>query len=89
MKKSASSLIGELKRKTRKNYSSEDKIRIIIEGIPGDVSVAELCRQEGIAQANYCKWSKEFIEAGKKRLLIDLQIDLNFFFSEAVTPCAQ
>ena len=70
-KKSASSLISELKRKTRKNYSSEDKIRIIIEGMRGEVSVAELCRQEGIAQANYYKWSKDFMEAGKKRLAGD------------------
>jgi transposase len=65
-KKSASSLISELKRKRRKNYSSEDKIRI--EGTRGELSVVELCRQEGIAQANYYKWSKDFTEAGKKRL---------------------
>lgn len=51
-KKSASSLISELKRKTRKAYSSEDKIRIVIEGMRGEVSVAELCRIEGIAQPN-------------------------------------
>jgi transposase len=67
-KQSASSLISELKRKTRKVYSSEDKIRIIIEGMRGEVSIAELCRKEGIAQANYYKWSKDFMEAGKKRL---------------------
>jgi transposase len=54
-KKSASSLISELKRKTRKAYSSEDKIRIVIEGMRGEVSVAELCRTEGIAQTNYYK----------------------------------
>ena len=67
-KQSVSSLISELKRKTRKVYSSEDKIRIIIEGMRGEVSIAELCRKEGIAQANYYKWSKDFMEAGKKRL---------------------
>lgn len=67
-KKSASSLISELKRKTRKVYSSEEKIRIVIEGIRGEVSIAELCRKEGINQANYYKWSKDFLEAGKKRL---------------------
>lgn len=67
-KKSASSLISELKRKTRKVYSSEDKIRIIIQGMRGEVSLAELFRQEGIAQANYYKWSKDFMETGKKRL---------------------
>jgi|TARA_B110000971_G_C19683539_1_gene352171 transposase len=54
-KKSASSLISELKRKTRKAYSSEDKIRIVIEGMRGEVSVAELRRTEGIAQTNYYK----------------------------------
>jgi len=76
-KKSASSLISELKRKTRKNYSSEDKIRIIIEGMRGEVSVAELFRQEGIAQANYYKWSKDFMEAGKKRLNGDTMREAN------------
>jgi len=67
-KKSASSLISELKRKTRKVYNSEEKIRIIIEGMRGETSIAELCRKEGINQANYYKWSKDFMEAGKKRL---------------------
>ena len=76
-KKSASSLISELKRKTRKNYSSEDKIRIIIEGMRGEVSVAELCRQEGIAQASYYKWSKDLMEAGKKRLNGDTMREAN------------
>lgn len=76
-KKSASSLISELKRKTRKVYSSEDKIRIIIEGMRGEVSIAELCRQEGIAQANYYKWSKDFMEAGKKRLNGDTMREAN------------
>jgi transposase len=67
-KKSASSLISELKRKTRRSYSSEEKIRIIIDGIRGEESIAELCRREGIAQTLYYKWSKDFMEAGKKRL---------------------
>jgi len=76
-KRSANSLISELKRKTRKVYSSEDKIRIIIEGMRGEVSIAELCRQEGIAQANYYKWSKDFMEAGKKRLNGDTMREAN------------
>lgn len=67
-KKKASSLISELKRKTRKLYSSEEKIRIVIEGIRGELSIAELCRREGIHQANYYKWGKDFLEAGKHRL---------------------
>ena len=76
-KKSASSLISELKRKTRKAYSSEDKIRIVIEGMRGEVSVAELCLIEGIAQPNYYKWSKDFMEAGKKRLNGDTMREAN------------
>lgn len=67
-KQSASSLISELKRKTRRKFSSEEKIRIIIEGMRGETSIAELCRREGIAQTLYYKWSKDFMEAGKKRL---------------------
>ena len=76
-KKSASSLISELKRKTRKVYSSEEKIRIVIEGIRGEISIAELCRKEGINQANYYKWSKDFLEAGKKRLNGDTMREAN------------
>jgi transposase len=67
-KKSASALISDLKRKTRKVYGSEEKIRIIIEGMRGEISIAELCRKEGISQGNYYKWTKDFMEAGKKRL---------------------
>lgn len=76
-KKSASSLISELKRKTRKTYSSEEKIRIIIEGMRGETTIAELCRREGISQANYYKWSKDFMEAGKKRLQGDTLREAN------------
>lgn len=76
-KKSATSLIRDLKRQTRKTYSSEEKIRIIIEGMRGELSIAELCRQEGISQANYYKWSKDFMEAGKKRLNGDTQREAN------------
>ena len=65
-KKNASSLISELKRKTRRNYSSEEKIRIIIEGMRGEITIAELCRKEGLSQGLYYKWSKDFMEAGKK-----------------------
>ena len=76
-KKSASSLISELKRKTRRTYSSEEKIRIIIDGIRGETSVAELCRREGIAQTLYYKWSKDFMEAGKRRLNGDTMREAN------------
>jgi len=76
-KQSASALISDMKRKTRKTYSSEEKIRIIIEGMRGETSVAELCRKEGISQANYYKWAKDFMEAGKKRLSGDTLREAN------------
>jgi len=60
--------VRRIRRKTRKKYSAEDKIRIVIEGLRGDMSVAELCRKEGLSQSLYYKWSKEFLEAGKQRL---------------------
>jgi transposase len=67
-KKSAEATVKNIRRKTRKQYNAEEKIRIVIEGLRGDMSVAELCRKEGIAQSMYYKWSKEFLEAGKSRL---------------------
>lgn len=76
-KKSASSLISELKRKTRRIYSSEEKIRIIIDGMRGEMSVAELCRREGISQGIYYKWSKNFMDAGKRRLTGDTMREAN------------
>ena len=75
-KKNTSSLISELK-KTRRNYASEEKIRIIIEGVRGETSIAELCRKESISQANYYKWSKDFMEAGKRRLSGDTMREAN------------
>ena len=60
----------KIRRQTRKRRSTEDKIRIVLEGLRGEYSIAELCRREGIAQSPYCKWSKEFLEACKKRLSV-------------------
>jgi len=60
--------IKDIRRQTRKRYSSEEKIRIVLAGLRGEDSIAELCRQEGISQGLYYSWSKEFLEAGKKRL---------------------
>ena len=60
-----------IRRRTRKRYSSEEKIRIVLAGLRGEDSIAELCRHEGIAQGLYYSWSKEFLEAGKKRLAGD------------------
>ena len=59
--------INEIRRKTRKQYSAEEKIRIVLDGLRGEDSIAELCRREAIAQGLYYKWSKDFMEAGKKR----------------------
>ena len=70
-KESAQSTVRKIRRKTRKQYGAEDKIRIVIEGLRGELSVAELCRKEGISQSLYYKWSKEFLEAGKSRLAGD------------------
>ena len=67
-KESVEQTVRNIRRKTRKQYSSEEKIRIVLEGLRGESSVAELCRREGIAQSLYYKWSKEFLEAGKQRL---------------------
>jgi len=70
-KASAQSTVRTIRRKTRKKYSAEDKIRIVIEGLGGEATVAELCRKEGISQSLYYSWSKEFLEAGKSRLVGD------------------
>ncbi|MDA1329600.1 MAG: IS3 family transposase [Chloroflexi bacterium] len=67
-KSNADSTVRRIRRQTRKQYSAEDKIRIVIDGLRGELSVAELCRREGISQSLYYKWSKEFLEAGKQRL---------------------
>ena len=70
-KSPAEKAVRDIRRKTRKQYSAEEKIRIVMEGLRGEESVAELCRREGIAQSLYYKWSKEFLEAGKGRLAGD------------------
>jgi transposase len=67
-KESTEKKIRNIRRQNRKKYSAEEKIRIVIEGLRGDESIAELCRREGLAQSMYYKWSKEFLEAGKQRL---------------------
>ena len=67
----AERVVKDIRRQTRRHFSAEDKIRIVLEGLRGDVSIAELCRKEGIAQSLYCSWSKEFLKAGKRRLAGD------------------
>lgn len=67
----AEARVREIRRKTRRRYSSEEKIRIVLEGLKGEESIAELCRREGISPNLYYNWSKEFLEAGKRRLMGD------------------
>ena len=64
-------VVKDIRRATRKRHSAEEKIRIVLDGLRGEDSIAELCRREGIAQSLYYSWSKEFLEAGKKRLAGD------------------
>ena len=66
--KTAESYIKDVKRRTRRKFSTEEEIRIVIEGLRGEESIASLCRREEISQPLYYKWSKDFLEAGKKRL---------------------
>jgi transposase len=68
---SAEQVIKDIRRTTRRKFSAEEKIRIVLEGLRGEESIATLCRREGIVANLYYRWSKEFLEAGKKRLLGD------------------
>jgi transposase len=68
VKEPVTQVLKTIRRATRRHFSAEDKIRIVLEGLRGEDSIAELCRREGIVQNLYYRWSKEFLEAGKKRL---------------------
>ena len=70
-KPSAEKVIKDIRRMTRKHYGAEEKIRIVLDGLRGEDSMAALCRRKGIAESLYYNWSKEFLEAGKKRLAGD------------------
>ena len=70
-KSSSERIVKDVRRATRKQYSAEEKIRIVLDGLRGEHSIAELCRREGIAESLYYTWSKEFLEAGKRRLAGD------------------
>jgi transposase len=74
---SAEETIRTIKRKTHRKYSGEEKIRIVVEGLRGEESIAALCRREGISESLYYKWSKEFLEAGKARLIGDTKRQAN------------
>jgi transposase len=67
-KDAADKLVKNIRRKTARRYSSEEKIRIVLAGLRGEESIAALCRREGIAESLYYKWSKKFLEAGKRQL---------------------
>ena len=67
----------DIRRKTRRNYSTEEKIRIVLDGLRGEISIAELCHREGINTNLYYRWSKDFLEAGKKRLAGDTVREAN------------
>jgi len=71
IKESADKLVKNIRRKTRQTYSAEEKIRIVLAGLRGEESIASLCRREGIAESLYYSWSKELLEAGKRRLAGD------------------
>jgi len=76
-KRSVKKTVRDIRRHTRKKYSAEEKIRIVLEGLRGEDSVAELCRLEGLNANVYYRWSKEFMEAGKKRLAGDTAREAN------------
>jgi transposase len=71
------SVVREIKRKTRRKFNPEERIRIILEGLKGEDSIAAICRREGIAPSLYYKWSKSFLEAGKQRLKGDTMREAN------------
>jgi len=71
VKEPAEQVVKEIRRATRRQFSAEEKIRIVLSGLRGEDSIAELCRRQGIARNLYYRWSKEFLEAGKKRLAGD------------------
>jgi transposase len=76
-KKTAESLMKDIKRKTHRSYNAEEKIRIVIEGLRGEDTIAAICRKYGINDSLYYKWSKDFLEAGKKRLSGDTDREAN------------
>jgi transposase len=76
-KKSATELVKEIKRRTKRKFSAEEKIKIVLEGLRGEESIAAVCRKYGIHANSYFQWSKDFIEAGKRRLSGDVLREAN------------
>ena len=88
-KNKAESIVREIRRKTRKKYSAEEKIRIVLEGLRGEESISSLCRREGINPNLYYKWSKEFLEAGKRWIWLgSVEPNQITFFTYLITPSA-
>ena len=87
-KEPATQVVKNIRRATRRHFSAEDKIRIVLEGLRGEDSIAELCRREGIVQNLYYRWSKDFLEAGKKRLAGDTA-RARSSYSQQKGPCLQ
>ena len=71
------SVVKQIKRKTRRKFSAEEKIRIVLEGLKGEESITAICRREGIVPNLYYRWSKDFLEAGKRRLQGDTKREAN------------
>lgn len=71
----ARNVVAEIRRATRRKFRSDDKIRIVLEGLRGEISVSHLCRREGISPSLYYQWSKAFLEAGKNGLTVDTKRD--------------
>ena len=86
VKEPAEKVVQNIRRATRKRYSAEEKIRIVLEGLRGEDSIAELCRREGISQNLYYRWSKEFLEAGKKRLAGDTAREATLWRGDVTAP---
>ena len=68
----STNVVAQIKKATRRKFSADEKIRIVLEGLRGEISISELCRREGIAASIYYKWSKAFLEAGKKRSVLSI-----------------
>jgi len=77
IKRTAEAVVKDIRRQTRRKFGSEEKIRIVLEGLKGEESISGICRKGGIAPALYYRWSKDFIEADKKRLNDDTERDIN------------
>ena len=76
-KQSTEAAVREIRRRTRRKFAPEEKVRIVLDGLRGEQSISELCRREGIASNLYYRWSKDFLEAGKKRLMGDTLREAN------------